>query len=109
MEAGQRQFNQALESTPLRDPRLPILGNVTAGPLSSVEDIRQELRAQLTSQVRWTETIQAMAARGVTACLELGPKDVLTRLVGRIAAGLAARALDEPASLEGLSGWPAQP
>jgi [acyl-carrier-protein] S-malonyltransferase len=109
MQAGQRQFDQALESTPLRDPAIPILGNVSAAPLGRVEDIRQELRAQLTSQVRWTETIQAMAAQGVTAFLELGPKDVLTRLVGRIAPGLATRSLDEPGSLEGLSEWPAQP
>jgi [acyl-carrier-protein] S-malonyltransferase len=71
-----------------------------------VDDIRGELRAQLTSRVRWTETIQAMAAQGVTAFLELGSKDVLTRLAGRIAPGLAARSLDEPESLVGLAEWP---
>jgi len=106
MEPGQQQFNRALENTPLGEPRVPILGNVGARPLNSADDIRGELRAQLTSRVRWTETIQAMAAQGVAAFLELGSKDVLTRLAGRIAPGLAARSLDEPESFTGLADWP---
>jgi [acyl-carrier-protein] S-malonyltransferase len=106
MEPGQQQFNQALDNTPLRAPQVTILGNVSAQALLSVDDIREELRAQLTSRVRWTETIQAMAAQGVTAFLELGSKDVLTRLTGRIAPGLEARSLDEPESLAGLADWP---
>ncbi len=103
MEPGQEQFNRALEAAPLRDPQIPILGNVSAQPLRTVEEIRQDLEAQLTSRVRWTETIQAMAAGGVTTILELGSKDVLTRLTGRIDAELAAHSLDEPASLEKLA------
>jgi len=106
MEPGQQQFNQALDYTPLRAPQVTILGNVGALPLLDVDDIRGELRAQLTSRVRWTETIQAMAAQGVTTFLELGSKDVLTRLAGRITPGLAARSLDEPESFAGLADWP---
>lgn len=105
MASGQQQFNQALDAAPLRDPQIPILGNVSAQPLRTVGAIRDELRAQLTSRVRWTETIQAAAEAGITHYLELGSKDVLTRLTGRIDAALAARSLDEPASLEGLAAW----
>jgi [acyl-carrier-protein] S-malonyltransferase len=104
MEYGQQQFDQALDRAPLRDALLPVLGNVTARPLLSAEDIRRELRAQLTSQVRWTDTIREMVARGVSVFLELGPKDVLTRLVGRIAPDLTARSLDGPAGLSELPG-----
>jgi [acyl-carrier-protein] S-malonyltransferase len=49
-----------------------------------VDDIRAELGAQLTSTVRWTETIQSMLAQGIDTFIELGPKDVLTGLLKRI-------------------------
>ncbi len=84
MESITADFARALAATPFSAPRLPVIGNVHAAPLESAEAIRAELGAQLTSTVRWTESVQAMRARGIETFVELGPKDVLSGLVKRI-------------------------
>ncbi len=84
MEHSAAAFRKALESTPFQAPIIPIIGNVTAMPLRTREDILAELGAQLTSSVRWTESVQALVTLGVKTFLELGPKDVLTGLLKRI-------------------------
>ena len=78
-------FAQRVAATPCAPPRLPIIGNVQAQPLTTVEEIRAELVAQLTASVRWTASIAAMIAGGVTRFVEIGPGAVLTGLVKRIA------------------------
>ncbi len=77
-------FRSALAMTPFDEPRLPIIGNVSAAPLRTRKDILTELDAQLTSPVRWTESIQALRALGAKTFLELGPKDALTGMLKRI-------------------------
>jgi [acyl-carrier-protein] S-malonyltransferase len=84
MAAITGEFEQALASVPFTTPQVPVIGNVQAAPLPSPEAIRSELGAQLTSTVRWTESVQTMRAMGVTTFVELGPKDVLSGLVKRI-------------------------
>jgi [acyl-carrier-protein] S-malonyltransferase len=85
------EFRQAVEATPIQPPQVPIVANITARPMQTLEDIRQEMLAQLTSSVRWTESVEYMLARGVTDFIEIGPKDVLTGLTRRISK--SARAL----------------
>jgi [acyl-carrier-protein] S-malonyltransferase len=85
-------FRAALAMTPFETPIVPIIGNVNAAPLRTRSDILSELDAQLTSSVRWTESVQALRAMGVQTFVELGPKEVLTGLLKRIdreATGLA--------------------
>ena len=77
-------FRVALAAVPFETPRVPIIGNVGAAPLRTPADILNELAAQLTSSVRWTESVQALRALGVKTFAELGPKDVLTGLLKRI-------------------------
>ncbi len=77
-------FEQALAAVPFQSPRVPVIGNVHAAPLQSPQAIRSELGAQLTSTVRWTESVQTMRALGVHTFIELGPKDVLSGLIKRI-------------------------
>lgn len=84
MQSAAEQFRQAVESTTFQMPQVPVYGNVSAAPLTSVEGIRYELTAQLTSPVRWRESIQAMIADGAQTFVEIGPKDVLTGLLKRI-------------------------
>jgi [acyl-carrier-protein] S-malonyltransferase len=84
MQSITPEFQQAVDKTPWAAPAIPVIGNVKAAPLQTAEDIRAELGAQLTSTVRWTETIQSMLAQGVDTFIELGPKDVLTGLLKRI-------------------------
>lgn len=79
-----REFDTYLSKATLKEPKLKIYGNVSAEPLTSIEGIRDELDAQLTSTVRWTETIQSMIADGIETFIEIGPKTVLTGLLRRI-------------------------
>jgi [acyl-carrier-protein] S-malonyltransferase len=78
------EFAQAVDETPIQPPQMPIIGNVTAQPLTAVDDIRAELKAQLTSPVAWTDSVNYMVGQGVTTFVEVGAGDVLLGLVKRI-------------------------
>ena len=84
LEAITPDFRTVLDATAFTAPAIPVIGNVEASPLESVDAIRAELGAQLTSTVRWTESMQHMRAQGIETFIELGPKDVLTGLMKRI-------------------------
>ena len=102
MEDAAREFANAVASTPLRAPKIPVISNVTAQPLTTVEEIRHELVAQLTSSVQWTKTIEYIAAQGVTKFIEIGPKDVLAGLIRRINRDLHAVSVGDVASVKGF-------
>jgi [acyl-carrier-protein] S-malonyltransferase len=95
MAAAARSFRGALDAVSFAPMKLPVIGNVYARPIGLV-DVRDELEAQLTSPVRWTETIQYLAQQGVTTCIEVGPKDVLAGLVRRIDNSLTAMSIGDP-------------
>lgn len=84
MLPAQQSFTQAVSRLTMSEPDYPIVGNVSAAPLASIEDIRSDLSAQLTSPVRWTETIQYLASQGITTFMEIGSGAVLTGLLKRI-------------------------
>ncbi|MFQ5616373.1 MAG: ACP S-malonyltransferase [Anaerolineales bacterium] len=84
MAHAQKDFFKAVEAARLEDPNIPIIGNVTARPLTQVRDIEDDLKAQLTSCVRWTESIQYMLDQGVNTFIEIGNGSVLSSLVKRI-------------------------
>ncbi len=84
MAEAAAEFRRAVEATPIRVRAIPVVGNIHARPLGTVEEIREELAGQLTQPVQWTASVQWMIARGMTHFVEVGPKDVLTRLVRRI-------------------------
>jgi [acyl-carrier-protein] S-malonyltransferase len=103
MQPAQDRLTRALAAAGLTDPRLPIIGNVEAAVLNSAEAIRRDLEAQLTSRVRWTETIQAIRAAGVTTFVELGAGNVLSGLIRRIDRAAQTLALDAPDSFASLT------
>lgn len=84
MQSGVEAYARAVNSVNFAMPAVPVIANITAAPLPSVEAIRAELPAQLTSPVRWTESVRHMIAQGITLFIELGSKDVLTTLLKRI-------------------------
>lgn len=84
MASASEAFTQAVDKTPIEPPTIPIVGNVQAQPLTTVADIRAELKAQLTAPVRWTESVQYLLAQGVDEFVETGPGDVLLSLVKRV-------------------------
>jgi len=85
MEAAMARFSPALRQVVFQAPRVSVIGNRYARPLATAEEVVSELDAQLTSQVRWTSSIRYIVEQGASAFVELGPKDVLTGLVRRIA------------------------
>lgn len=98
-----QEYRAAVEATPFRVPQVPVVANISARPLCSVAEIRDELVGQLTWPVRWTASVQWMAGQGVTRFIEVGPKDVLTRLVGRIAPGVEAVSVGDVAGVQGFA------
>lgn len=78
-------FQTALAQTIFTAPTTPIIGNVSAAALPADPDtIRQELSDQLTSAVRWTESMQVLLDSGISSFVEFGTKDVLSGLMRRI-------------------------
>ena len=84
MESARVSLAEAIEQTEFRTPRCPVYQNVDARPHTSPEEIKANLVAQLTSPVRWTQSVQAMAADGAEEFVELGPGKVLQGLIAKI-------------------------
>lgn len=90
---------ERLESTQVRPPAIPVLHNLDASARKDAAGIRQALHAQLFSPVRWTATILALHAQGISGTFECGPGKVLVGLNKRIVEGLTSVALEDPAAL----------
>ena len=88
MEPAREELAMAIAEAEFSAPRCPIYQNVDAKPHTDPEQIKQNLIAQLTSPVRWTQTVQQMVADGVEQITELGPGAVLQGLVRKVSADL---------------------
>ena len=84
MESARVSLAEAIEQTEFRTPRCPVYQNVDARPHTSPEEIKANLVAQLTSPVKWTQSVQTMAADGAEEFVELGPGKVLQGLIAKI-------------------------
>jgi [acyl-carrier-protein] S-malonyltransferase len=102
MAHGQQEFSRAIEAAPFKDPRIPIIGNVSARPLTTAAEVRTDLHAQLTSRVRWVESIQWAKSQGVSHYIEIGSGSVLTGLIKRIDEQAACTAVGNPSDFEKL-------
>lgn len=103
MVHSQEQFSEAVSTSDIITPQVPIIGNVNAGPLVTVEDVQSDLRAQLNSRVRWTESIQFLLSSGITTFIEIGNKSVLTGLLKRIDRSAQGISFGEPKDFEKIS------
>lgn len=83
MVEAKRDFGEFLESVLFSEPRIPVISNVTAQLHDSLQ-IKQMLTRQITDPVRWTESIQWLLGQPDPEFLELGPGDLLTRLIHQI-------------------------
>lgn len=90
MEAARVELGKAIEKTEVRTPSCPIYQNVTAKPETDPARIKDNLLQQLTSPVKWTQTVENMLADGATIFRELGPGNALQGLIKRIAASAGA-------------------
>jgi len=95
-------MREALEAVEIAAPVVPLVANVTAEPVQDADGIRRLLVEQVTSTVRWRESVLAMKERGVDTLVEVGAGKVLTGLARRIERDLAATAVGTPEEIEAL-------
>jgi [acyl-carrier-protein] S-malonyltransferase len=84
MEPARVELAEAINNTIFNTPICPVYQNVSAKPFTNPIDIQENLVKQLTSPVRWTQTVQNMVADGATSFVEVGPGTVLQGLVKKI-------------------------
>lgn len=97
MEPARIELGKAIEETRIVEPICPIYQNVSAQAVTDPQTIKKNLLAQLTSPVRWTQSVRNMLADGADYFMEIGPGTVLQGLVKRISAGT------EGITIEGLT------
>jgi len=79
------RLQAALEQVPLEQASVPLVSNIDAQPRTGADEIRAALMCQITGSVRWADSIRRMVAEGVELFVEVGPGEVLTKLMKRIA------------------------
>ena len=84
MEMARVELAKAIEAAPVSKPICPVYQNVDAKPHTDPIEIKENLLKQLTSPVRWTQSVKNMIADGMSEFVECGPGQVLTGLIGRI-------------------------
>ena len=77
----------AIAQAPIQAPAIPLISNITAAPLTAAPALRDELAHQIAAPVQWTRTIEYLAGQGVETFVEIGPGQVLSGLIKRIAKG----------------------
>ena len=84
MEPARQELAEAIAATEFSTPVCPVYQNVDARPHTDPEEIKQNLIAQLTAPVRWTQSVQNMIADGATEFISVGPGSVLSGLISKI-------------------------
>jgi [acyl-carrier-protein] S-malonyltransferase len=84
MEPARKKLAKAIAETNIEEPTCPVYQNAVAKAVTKAEEIKENLIAQLTSPVRWTQSIQQMITDGGKQFIEIGPGKVLTGLMRKI-------------------------
>ncbi|MDD4141490.1 MAG: ACP S-malonyltransferase [Bacteroidales bacterium] len=93
MEPARAELAKAINKVDFEEPLCPVYQNVNAQPVKNIDVIKTNLISQLTSPVRWTQTIQNMIADGATSFCEVGPGTVLQGLVKKVKSDIEAYSL----------------
>lgn len=104
MQPAADRLAAALADVEIKPPSVPVYANVSAAPTRDPAVIRRQLVEQVTGAVRWEESVQALAAAGVTRAYELGAGSVLRGLVKRIADGIDCTTIGEPHEVDAFTG-----
>ena len=100
MASAQPKLHAELASVTINGPRMPVISNVSAQPHGSPEDVRARLVEQVTSSVRWEESIRYLLDHGFTRFIELGPGTALSGFLKRIDKGAQVLNVADMPSLE---------
>jgi [acyl-carrier-protein] S-malonyltransferase len=103
MESAAQRMRDALAGVTIRPPVVPVVSNVTAAETGEPESIRRLLVEQITSRVRWRESVLRFRGLGVETTVEMGGNRVLTGMVKRTDSEIATMAIDSPADIESFA------
>lgn len=84
MASIQAEWNEAVDACMMIEANIPVIGNVHALPVTAADELRTDIKAQMDSRVRWTESVRAMLKSGTQAFVEVGSGNVLIGLIRRI-------------------------
>ena len=89
--------------TIISDPGVPVISNVHAKAMIVADELRADIKAQMQSRVRWTESVQMMLGSGIQIYVEAGSGEVLLGLIKRIDSSVARFPLGNPNDFHALS------
>jgi [acyl-carrier-protein] S-malonyltransferase len=95
MQHAALRLAEIIDRSPLRDPQVPVVTNIAGQVRTSAEHIRGELAAQMVAPVEWVGSVREMVANGVDTFVEIGPGQVLSRLIRRISGDVKAISLND--------------
>jgi len=102
MASIQEEWNAAVDACAMETPAIPVVGNVHAKPMLTADELRADIKAQMQSRVRWTESVRLMLENGIQTYVEAGSGEVLLGLVKRIDASAVRMALGNPTDFDAL-------
>ena len=102
MASIQEEWNAAVDACAISDAVIPVIGNVHADALLSADDLRADIKAQMQSRVRWTESVEALRGNGIQAYVEAGSGEVLLGMIKRVDASASRFPLGNRKDFEGL-------
>lgn len=103
MEPAAEPLARAIDAATFRPPRMPVAENVTGELTADPAALRELLKRQVVSPVRWDRCVRSLVEAGADLLVEAGPGDVLTRLAKRAAPGVRAVAVGSPADAAALA------
>ena len=95
MKSAEESLSKAINNVQFKEGTCPIYQNITGMPYTNIEEIKQNLVNQLTSSVKWTQTMENMKLNGLASVTEVGPGKVLQGLFKRISRDLETKSLHQ--------------
>lgn len=102
MDSIQSDWNAAVDACAMIDPSIPVISNVYAKAMTVADELRADIKAQMQSRVRWTESVQMMLGSGIQTYVEGGSGEVLLGLIKRIDPSALRVALGSPKDFAAL-------
>jgi [acyl-carrier-protein] S-malonyltransferase len=104
MDSIQKEWDAAVDACAIEKPAIPVIGNVHARPMLTADKLRADIKAQMQSRVRWTESVQVMLANGIQTYVEAGSGTILLGLIKRIDSSVIGIALGNPQDFAAVEG-----
>ena len=103
MDSISAEWNEAVILSGMLEPEIPVIGNVHAKQMNTKTELQEDIKSQMHSRVRWTESVQEMLKSGTKAFLEIGTGNVLIGMIRRIDSTVVRHALGNPIDFSNLA------